>query len=532
MSGTYNLLNEDWLPVIWRDGRPKGAKVGVSTALTKAREIREVQAALPLDTFAVYRFLLAVLHWCKPKPSDEEKAELARQGGVPVAWLSPLAENKDRFELLGEHYGFYQDRALRDQCDNPCSYLLPELPARTNIAHFRHMQDEREGLCPACCALGLVRLSAYATSGKHGKERQKPAGINGPSPSYAIPLGESLAETLVLNWPLPRQNRDRPSWMVQKPSRRENVGCMAAFTWRPRTVWLGRPTDQDALGVCTYCGEEHRLIHKIAFQPGWERPFGKEAWPDDPHLLVDIIPPKTKRAKKKIQALRFPNVHARTDLHSRAWRAVYRVILEGIPDDNTDLSSAQHRHLRECFSEDKFIRPSKIAYFAVGVAQALYQDARGSAWKLPPLTAPQARRAILELQVIDALDLESIVARALAWSDFKRPGVVAALASTSPRWETSLRRRFKQYVDELTSSAEEDALRRWRKDAEDIIVGQITETMSILQTGSPLRKLESAERLRAAFDEEISVKRAAVDRAVEKAETNGSNRKEGNHESR
>ncbi|MFH1069494.1 MAG: type I-E CRISPR-associated protein Cse1/CasA [Candidatus Glassbacteria bacterium] len=60
---SYNLLDEQWIPVLWADG--KNSRVGIMEALTQAGRIRQVAASNPMDRFAVIRFLLALLYWCK-----------------------------------------------------------------------------------------------------------------------------------------------------------------------------------------------------------------------------------------------------------------------------------------------------------------------------------------------------------------------------------------------------------------------------------------------------------------------------------
>jgi len=58
---TFNLLKENWIPVLYANGRP--ARVGIRTALTEAGRIRQLAASNPMDNVALLRFLLAVLLW-------------------------------------------------------------------------------------------------------------------------------------------------------------------------------------------------------------------------------------------------------------------------------------------------------------------------------------------------------------------------------------------------------------------------------------------------------------------------------------
>ena len=46
----FNLLDEEWIPVLRRDGRPD--RLGIRAALTQASRIRQVAAPNPMDRIA------------------------------------------------------------------------------------------------------------------------------------------------------------------------------------------------------------------------------------------------------------------------------------------------------------------------------------------------------------------------------------------------------------------------------------------------------------------------------------------------
>ena len=48
----YNLLDEDWIPVLYHDGRWE--RVGIRKALEDAGQIREVTASNPMEVIACY----------------------------------------------------------------------------------------------------------------------------------------------------------------------------------------------------------------------------------------------------------------------------------------------------------------------------------------------------------------------------------------------------------------------------------------------------------------------------------------------
>jgi CRISPR type I-E-associated protein CasA/Cse1 len=186
----YNLLEEKWIPVLWKKGISD--RVGIIEALTQAGRIRQIAASNPMDRVAILRFLLALLYWCKDPPDDKDSVS-----SFSSDWFKKLGDNKDCFNLLGDGKRFYQCNAKSGkQGKLSANYLMQEVPTGTNSWHFRHSTDKRDGLCPACCAAGLLRLPLFATSGGRGK----PPGVNQKPPVYVVPVGSSLAETLRLSW--------------------------------------------------------------------------------------------------------------------------------------------------------------------------------------------------------------------------------------------------------------------------------------------------------------------------------------------
>lgn len=62
---TYNLLEEQWIPVLWRDGRC--SRVSVLEAFEEAHRIREIAAPNPMDRLAILRFLPGVFYRCRER---------------------------------------------------------------------------------------------------------------------------------------------------------------------------------------------------------------------------------------------------------------------------------------------------------------------------------------------------------------------------------------------------------------------------------------------------------------------------------
>src|SRR5579875_1573085 len=101
---SYNLLEEDWIPVLWKTG--KLTRVNLIQVLTEAHCIRQIAATNPMDRVATLRFLLALLYWCVGDPPRDPTSG----GTFSEAWFTKLYENKECFNLLGDGIRFYQYR--------------------------------------------------------------------------------------------------------------------------------------------------------------------------------------------------------------------------------------------------------------------------------------------------------------------------------------------------------------------------------------------------------------------------------------
>ena len=260
----FNLLDEGFIPVLWSDGRV--GRVGIRTALAEAGRIRQIAASNPMDNVALLRFLLAVLYWCKgPPPAPDEKDKIIATGQFPPSWFTKLdqQEKKNCLNLLGDGKRFYQYRNSPGAQGKTltANYLVHDVPTGTNAWHFRHSTDGNDGLCLGCCAMGLVRLPLFSTSGGSGK----PPGINAKPPIYVSPFGKTLLETLQLNW-VPAGDPGTPAW--EAPDMRlptsGTVPLLAGLSWLPRRVWIDDPSLP--AGTCIACGrQEGALVRTCVF---------------------------------------------------------------------------------------------------------------------------------------------------------------------------------------------------------------------------------------------------------------------------
>jgi len=289
----YNLLDEHWIPVLYCDGTWE--RVGIRQALEDADRIRQIAANNPMDRLAILRFLLALLYWCKGDPPDEGNTNSV--ASLSSEWFFRLDENRDCFNLVGDAGRFYQDRTA--QRTRAVTDLIQEIPTGNNFWHFRHATDKIDGLCPACCVLGLLRLPLFSVSGLPDLK----AGVNGTPPVYVVPWGMSLRETLQANWS-PCANLGTPAWVQPdvRPTPSEDVPLLTGLTLLSRRVFLHDPVERP--GVCIGCGTRGTpLILTCEYQTAGRQ---ENALWSDPHAVYsDATPRRTVKAADLTAAGKF-----------------------------------------------------------------------------------------------------------------------------------------------------------------------------------------------------------------------------------
>lgn len=312
----YNLLDEKWIPILYSNG--KFDRIGIKDALTHASKIRCIAASNPMDRVALLRFLLAVLMWCIKDDKSALAAIKEVCANIPEHWLGKLEEDatKALFDLFDEERPFTQDLAIERENTNAATELIHDLPSGSALNHFRHTEDKVDGICPACCALGLVRWSCYATAGTKGAGKSMTASPNGNTPAYAFPVCNTLLQCLGASLErLTASPNDTPIWLSN--GRPDTLGPLSGLTWRSRSVLLTKPTKNDDR-LCSYCGANTGgLIREIRFQPGWKR-ISDKPWDADPHLVR--VARKKKNGAVETVLVAYPSPNDPVERPAMLWR--------------------------------------------------------------------------------------------------------------------------------------------------------------------------------------------------------------------
>lgn len=288
VSWRYDLLHERWISCI--DGDGQFCEFGILEVLERAHELAEIVDASPLVVAATVRLLEAVLLESLPLKDEDDWVDLWAEGRFSAALLTTVQHScSGRMNLFDESQPFFQSRDISatgsDETIKSVGSLFPEAATGTAVAHYTHGKEDAHAFCEVCCAKGLVSLPAFATSGG----RSIGPSINGVPPIYALPMGGTLFETLVLNYVLPDnrpKNASRPDpgpfWrsdgIVAHKDERLSAGFMESLTWPARRVRLLEP---HRLGYCSRCGRQTaQLTERVVFMQGWLRSAAAPPWHD------------------------------------------------------------------------------------------------------------------------------------------------------------------------------------------------------------------------------------------------------------
>lgn len=311
----FNLIDQPFIPVQTENGATQFWNL--RDTLVKSHEILDIADASPLTTFALYRFLLVIVHQCL----DRKDWQTIWDGGqLPEEAIEKyLSQNRSRFDLFDAERPFLQRIVEGAPALRPVSDLLAELPTDTNINHSLHTYDDSVSLCLMCCTHGLLRLAPFCGQGGQGKAPS----INAPPPVYFLPLGRSLFHTLLLNWAsLEVVRGDRPLWEDTHPG--EMVGPLEAFTWEPRTTQL-RPRESDGT-TCTVCRRaDGPMVREIVFQKGRDRSGVRVRDWRDPHAAYEEM--VEGKPAKRIRTLVPPEPVQNAIASPGFWRQILVVIL-------------------------------------------------------------------------------------------------------------------------------------------------------------------------------------------------------------
>ena len=277
-----DLWNNRWIPVVMPDGTRQ--RVSLVTALCEGHHIHDVAVVRPNEEAGLRRFLTAVAQAvASPQTLSDVRALLQAGRFEERDVIAFGAQMAGRFDLAHTERPFLQWAAWPVEPTpetEDTARLWLDWPSGTRLIwHQDALRPGHTGCCPACAAIGLMSLSAWTTMGGGGLGK----GVNGDPPIYVMPLGRTLAETLILSLvPGANSPEDQPAWDRQTLLPKEpiqSLGYLHALTFQPRAVRL-YPEVMPGFR-CSRCGELSDVgIRRMRFGAGerstdrsWRDPF-------------------------------------------------------------------------------------------------------------------------------------------------------------------------------------------------------------------------------------------------------------------
>ena len=249
MTYSFNLIDEPWIPCLSPDNTHQ--ELGIHNVLKNAQHLGEIRGETPLETVAMYRLLLAILHRVFGPEGTTEWGKLRQKPGFSPADLNDYFQRSDiyeAFDLLGEKRRFYQCRDPRAGEKSVISMVI-HAASGNNGTLFDH-STEYVGLelTPAQAARALLVSQMFGIGGLSGLPDKF---TDGPAAKGILffAKGANLFETLLLNMvnyaedkPIPTpDNDDLPAWEMTdpfQPARTKPRGYLDYLTWQNRRIWL------------------------------------------------------------------------------------------------------------------------------------------------------------------------------------------------------------------------------------------------------------------------------------------------------
>lgn len=261
---TFSLLDREWIPVVTQDGERR--PVPLRDSLLRAANFCRIDAGHPLQTAALYRLHLTVLHRALKGPRDAEQgADWYLAGRFPDEVDRYLDQYAHRFHLfgprpfmqvagldpavVGENFRSHWTRLSTEE-GSPNTTVLFGLNKR---AEKTKQKPTWKPLTPQQAALRLLEVQTYALGGTIQRFTTSAQAAPVATSALFLAEGANLHQTLCLNlvpYPEAMQEQDLPPW-EEAPLTVEHIrarydpeqprvaaGYASRYAWPSRSVLL------------------------------------------------------------------------------------------------------------------------------------------------------------------------------------------------------------------------------------------------------------------------------------------------------
>jgi CRISPR system Cascade subunit CasA len=248
MNYSFNLIDNPWIPCYSPNGTVQ--ELSLRDALNHAPEFCGIAGDSALETAAIYRLLLSVIHSALRGPrGSREWNDLWRAGTWDAPWLNDyLSHWIHRFDLFDPARPFFQADDVRVKPKSLIS-LAMDAASGNNAALFDHHTELTGMEVPASKAARiLIVAQLFGLCGLSGLEQKFTDAPWGRGIIFLVE-GENCFQTLALNclryggdYPsdVPTTGEDLPAWEADDPylAREIPFGYLDYLTWQNRRIRL------------------------------------------------------------------------------------------------------------------------------------------------------------------------------------------------------------------------------------------------------------------------------------------------------
>lgn len=238
----FDVLTEPWIPV------DTGEELSLLDTLTRAHRLKTISAASPLETYATYRLLIALLMDALQMPRRDARLDVLARGKFDMsmieAYVARCTVEGVSFDLFDQKHPFLQATydPKYDHEPKPVSELVHTLPTGNNHMFFDHRYARDHVLDYAQSFRSLIATYIFCTA----SVQDYPSSVNNTPCAYILVEGDTLFESLVLNCLSIKECSNiaygMPAWRDQRPvvpkRIHADVDMLEGLTWRPRRITL------------------------------------------------------------------------------------------------------------------------------------------------------------------------------------------------------------------------------------------------------------------------------------------------------
>lgn len=191
----FNLIDEQWIPVIRRDGEKTTIAPWEITQNFSENPVISLDAPRPDFNGALIQFLIGLVQTVAAPQNGTEWRKRLTDPPTPDELKEKFASVRHAFELGGDGPKFMQDFEDISASYGGVDGLLIETPGQNalvnNTDHFIK-RNTVSGLCPTCCATALFAFQTNAPAGGPGYMTS----LRGGGPLTTLVVGDNHHNTL------------------------------------------------------------------------------------------------------------------------------------------------------------------------------------------------------------------------------------------------------------------------------------------------------------------------------------------------